>query len=194
MGKLSGLGQETSFALSDFLVKVKSGGVGDVLVSLANFLTAAGVTTRNAAMNKGADNIGGATYPSQLEANEIHLTGTVANYGRLDVLVPMDYVAGTTATIVIFGYSDSTNNQTVNYYVGAHAVGSSFSSWNVASNITTAATLGMTANAIVSFNIMTIPAANLVAGALVTVGFKPSAAVTGNIYITGAYLQYTAKL
>lgn len=43
--KLSGLNggaPETTFALSDFLVKVKSGGAGDVLVSLQSFLNVIG--------------------------------------------------------------------------------------------------------------------------------------------------------
>ncbi len=42
MGKLSLLPQESTFTTSDFLVKVKSAGGGDVLVSLTNFLTAIG--------------------------------------------------------------------------------------------------------------------------------------------------------
>lgn len=40
MGKLSLLPQETSFGLSDFLVKSKNGAAGDVIVSLQNFLAA----------------------------------------------------------------------------------------------------------------------------------------------------------
>lgn len=41
LSTLNGGTPETTFSLSDFLVKVKSGGAGDVLVSLQNFLNAA---------------------------------------------------------------------------------------------------------------------------------------------------------
>jgi hypothetical protein len=43
MGKLSALATETTFALSDFLVKIKAAGAGDVKLTLSDFLVAIGV-------------------------------------------------------------------------------------------------------------------------------------------------------
>lgn len=191
--KLSALGQETTFTLSDLLVKVKNSGGGDVLVTLANFLNAAGVTTRRAAFTKTADGANGATI-AQSEANEISFTGTPTGYGRLDMLVPMDYVAGTNATINLMLYSANTNNQAITYFVGSHTSGASFTSWNVQNNQTTAGTINLTANTVSTFAMYTINSANLTAGGLLTAAFRPNAAVTGTIWVQAAYLAYTAKL
>lgn len=45
MGKLSALSQESTFSLSDFFVKVKGAGAGDVLVTLQNIINAIGGKT-----------------------------------------------------------------------------------------------------------------------------------------------------
>ncbi len=193
MGKLSALGIETAFGDTDFFIKVKAAGGGDVLVSAANVRAALGITSRRAPFTKTADGSGGATI-SQQEANEIHFTGTPSGFGRLDLLLPMDYVSGTNATINLVLYSDSTNNQAINYYVGSHASGSSYSTWNIQNNITTGGTIGLTANTISTFALYTIGSSNLAAGNNITLAFKPSGAITGNIYVTQAYLAYTARI
>lgn len=47
MGKLSALPTETSFTLSDFLVKIKAAGAGDVKVTYQNLITFLGVNNYN---------------------------------------------------------------------------------------------------------------------------------------------------
>lgn len=47
MGKLSNLGTETSFALTDYLVKVKAAGAGDVKVTLQNLINFLGANSSN---------------------------------------------------------------------------------------------------------------------------------------------------
>lgn len=196
MGRLSALPTETTFTSADFVTKIKGAGGGDVKVLLPDFIKAISVPSllRRAQMFMGADNAGGATYPSQQEANEIAFTGTPANYGRLNVLVPADYASGTAARIKLLAYDASAANMAVIYYIGARKSGDTFSSWNVASNLTTAATLGLSANVVGTFTFPDIPSGNLSAGGSVAMAFRPSAAITGTIYIVGAYLEYTAIL
>lgn len=190
MGKLSGLPIDTTpFASSDYAVKVKAGGAGDVRVPWSSVA----VLTRNVHMIKTNDNTGGVS-TSQQEANEIAFTGTPSAYGRLNQLLPMDYVAGTNATLYLMLWSASANNETINYYIGSHFNGQTYSAWNVANSLTTTAGINLTANVISNFAMATIPAANLVAGCNIACAFKPASAITGTIYVKEAFLQYTAQL
>jgi hypothetical protein len=143
--------------------------------------------------NKGSDGAGGVSI-TQTEASEITFTGTPSEFGRLDVLMPMDYVAGTTATVHLIGYSASVNNQELLYYLSSHAVGSTFSSWNIQNSVVTSTGIGMnTANVIVDYPLFTIPAADLAAGSQITSAFRPNTAVTGTVLFTEAYLSYTGQ-
>ena len=194
MGKLSALPTETTFGSTDFLVKVKAAGGGDVKVLTSDFVKAISVPSllRRAPMILGADNSGGASM-SQLEANDISFTGTPTNYGRIGGQIPMDYLSGTTATINLLVYSASTNNQTVVYYIGSHGIGA-FTTWNIASSLTTTATLGLTATNMVKFTFPAISAGSLTAGNFISMAFRPSAAITGTIVVVAAYIEYTAIL
>lgn len=149
--------------------------------------------TRRVHMFLAADGTGGTTL-TQLEASDVTFTGTPSTYARLNCILPMDWTSGTTATVKLVFYSTSANNQALNYYLGAHASGSTFSSWNIQNNIVTGSTIGVVANTIATFSLYTIAAASLSAGVPITVAVKPNSAVTGNLILTHAYLEYTADM
>lgn len=149
---------------------------------------------RWATFNKASDNTGGVVV-SQNEANEIAFTGTPSAFGRLDLLIPQDYVSGTTATVNLVIFSGNTNNQSINYNLSSRASSSTFASyWNIQNNITTGSTINLSTNLISTFPLYTIAAANLAAGSLIAIAFRPSSAITGTIFVTEAYLSYTADM
>jgi hypothetical protein len=195
MGRLSALPTETTFTSTDFVTKIKAAGGGDVKVLLPDFVKAISVPSllRRAEMQRTADGANGATI-TQIEANEIQFTGTPTGYGRLNITVPMDYASGTAARIKLLVYSGNINNQAMIYYIGARKSGDAFTSWNVASNLTSAATLNLAANTMATFTYPDIASGNLSAGGFVGMATRPSAAITGNIWIVGAWLEYTAIL
>lgn len=194
MTKISLLPADTAPTLTDYVptVDVETGTTKKATINSIKTVIAPS-QLRRVHMFLNADNTGGAVM-TQLEANDLSFSGTPTNYGRLNCIVPMDYVAGTTATIKLVMYGASANNQTINYYVGAHTTGSTFTSWNLQNNQTTAAAIGLTANTIGTFSLYTIAAANLAAGAAISVAFRPSSAVTGTLVVTHAYLEYTASV
>lgn len=194
MTKISLLPTDSSPSLTDQVptVDVETGLTKKTTLNSIKTLIAPGLT-RRVHMFLGADGTGGAIM-SQTEANDLSFTGTPANYGRANCIVPMDWVSGTTATIKIVMYNASASNQAINYYVGARASGATYAAWNIQNNITTGATINLTANVISTFSMYTIAAASLAAGMPITIAFRPNAAITGFICVTHVYLEYTASV
>lgn len=195
MPKISTIQTNASPVLGDKLLGVQVAGPTDVLITLSALQALiAPQRTRRAQFLINADGTGGATNSTNEGSPEIMFTGTPTSYGRGSLLVPMDYVSGTTANLVLCLRSDSANNETINYYIGSRATnGAAYTTWNVASYYTTVAGVNLTANVTGEFTLATIPAANLTAGGFVAFAVKPQTAITGNIYLTAAYLSYTAS-
>jgi hypothetical protein len=192
MTKISALPSNTTPALIDTIPIVSSGVTNKMTISDLKALIAP-QQTRRAEMAKTSDATGGVSI-SQQEANEIAFTGTPANYGRLNVMVPMDYVANTNINVKLFMYGTGANNQGMNFYLGLHTPGQTLSSWNIQNNANTASGVNLTANVFSTFTLYTISGASITAGANVTIALRPNAAITGSIYISSAYLEYTASV
>lgn len=196
MTKISQLPSDTAPSLTDSVptLDIETTTTKRVLLSDIKVLIAP-QRTRTAQFQIGADNgTTGAIYPTQQEANEVRFNGTPTGYARLNLMVPQDYVAGTTATISLGLYADNANAQLYNYYISSRPLsgGGVFTSWNVQNNQLTASASTSTTPSIL--NVYTIPSASLAAGNNITVAVKPNSAVTGFIYLVAAYLTYTASI
>lgn len=149
--------------------------------------------TRFVMFDTRADGSGGAVDGNNEGSPETAFTGTPTGYMRGRLIVPNDYVSGTTAILHVVSRATNTANHTTIHYVGARssATGTAWSAWNVASNISTT-NVSFTANQMRDHSVLTIPAANLSTGGNIMFAYRISTAITGTIYSVAAYLEYTA--
>lgn len=135
---------------------------------------------------------GGGAIEAHSGGPEVQFSGTPTGYARGWCTLPSDYVPGTDATLHILSRSDSTNsNETVRKYVGTHTPGETWSStWDEISASTY--TLSWATNEYKDDAVEVIASSNLTAGDLIIFAWRVDTAITGNIYVTGAYVEYTA--
>lgn len=139
------------------------------------------------------DNTGGAVDSAQIGSPEVAFTGTPTNYGRASGIIPVNYAGGTIA-IKVYLFSANANNQSLNYYVGSHTNGGSVStSWNIQSNQTSATSINLSANTMKEFTVYTIPAGTVTAGNYFALAIRPNAAITGTIWYSACFLEYSAN-
>lgn len=148
--------------------------------------------TRAIPMGLGTDNAGGATNSNTLGMPAAQFAGTPTSYMRCSGIIPEDYVAGTDIVIRIKAYASNTNaaHSSVRY-VNVDAVGDSLAPlWDVDSAVTTT-NLAFTANILKEIDI-TVAAANCSAGALVSLAWRISTAITGTLWVESVSIRYTA--
>jgi hypothetical protein len=143
----------------------------------------------------GCDNVGGALNSQQIGVPEVSFSGTPTNYGRASGIMPADYAGGTIAVKVYLWSGSAGNNQAMNYYIADWRDASSLAggTWNVQSNQTTGATIGLAINTMKAFTLYTIPAGTVQAGDYIAMAMRPNAAVTGTIVYAACWLEYTAE-
>ena len=149
--------------------------------------------TRTVMFDTRADGTGGAVDGQNEGSPETAFTGTPTGYMRGRLIVPNDYVSGTTAVLHVVLRATNTGTHTSIHYVGSRssADGTAWSSWNVQSGVSTTS-ISFTAAQIKNQSVYTIPAANLSAGQFIAVAYRISTAITGTIYGLAMYLEYTA--
>jgi len=149
--------------------------------------------TRYVMFDTRADGSGGAVDGQNEGSPETAFTGTPTGYIRGRLIVPSDYVSGTTAVWHMVLRATNTGTHTSIHYVGSRSSndGTAWSSWNVQSAVSTTS-IGFTAAQIKNQSVYTIPAANLSAGQFIVFAYRISTAITGTIYAVASYLEYTA--
>ena len=147
---------------------------------------------REIMVNVFADNTGGATPSITLGQSAVAFTGTPTGFARMNTIVPQDYVAGTDVVLRIRTYASNTATHTARRYVNADAVGDSLSTpWDVDSNVQTTG-LSYTANTLKEIDV-TIAAAHITAGCLISMAWRIETAITGTVWVEGIGLRYTAN-
>lgn len=149
--------------------------------------------TRTVMFDTRADGSGGAVDGQNEGSPETAFTGTPTGYIRGRLIVPNDYVSGTTAVIKLVMRATNTGTHSSVHYVGCRssATTTSWTAWNEQSGITTGS-LGFVAAQMYTQSVYTIPSTNLSTGAFVTVAYRISTAITGTIYGLAMYLEYTS--
>lgn len=148
--------------------------------------------TRTAPIRIQADNTGGAV-TSNNEGPEVQFSGTPTGYARGVARVPEDWVPGTDILIKLTTRASATNSgEGTTHFVGIHKHGDTFASWNEQSSI--AGNQSWTIDVINEFTMYTIPAANIEAGDYITFAWRVNTALSGNVYLVNAFLEYTADM
>lgn len=148
--------------------------------------------TRYAAIRVKADGANGAT-ESNDEGPEVQFTGTPTGFARGVVKVPADWVPGTDILIKLQTRAPSTNSSKgTAQFVGLHKDGDTFSAWNEQNNVS--GTQSWTAGVVKEITMYTIPNASIEAGDYIVFAWRPTAALTGNVYLCNAYIAYTADM
>lgn len=146
--------------------------------------------TRKVPMMTRADGSGGAVETNNFVPGTA-FTGTPTGYVRGSVTVPSDYASGD-VTINLVTRSTATANENTLYFVGCFSVGDSTSTvWNVHNSVAGNETFTADTLQVKTIN---IAAANVAAGDFVGFAWRVSTAITGTIYVEGAYLEYTADM
>lgn len=194
MTKISLLPSDTAPSLTDSVATFDVETASTKRVTLSDIKTLLlPQQTRRAEFFIQADGIAGTT-ASNNEGPEVLFTGTPTGYGRARVLIPKDYVASTSAKIILMFRSDSANNQALTYFVGSRATnGASFTAWNIANSLTSGA-IGLTANVTSEFLLSTLASTSIASGNVINIAVRPASAVTGNLYLYAAVLEYTATV
>lgn len=120
----------------------------------------------------------------------VNFTGTPSEFARASTILPMDYVPGSAVTITIL--VETTNTQSISYlhYVAAVRAGVTTAIWNIINGGTIAA--GSTPSGTCSTLAIACGSTGFQPGDKIAFAAMPNAAVTGTIYISMVYLDYTA--
>ena len=159
-------------------------------INLNNAEITSTITKRHQLLIK-ADNTGGAIDSNYLGSPEIKFSGTPTNYGRASGVVPLDYAGGAIKLMVhLWGTSISSNS--LNYYVANYGVGDTVATWNIQNN-QTYSPINFSANKLKETNFYTISDGVVTAGDYIGFAIRFTSAITGDIYMTGAWLEYTGN-
>lgn len=139
----------------------------------------------------GADAGGGAVLNYSV-GPAIAFTGTPGAFARITGRVPDDYAGGNVTINLYFRATDTNTGETTNYYLGCSGVGDVYSSWNIASNITSQSVSFSTTVSKLTLN-TTIPDASIDAGDIIQIAWRPSSALTGTVYLIGATMSYSSN-
>ena len=148
--------------------------------------------TREVLMGLGTDGSGGATSSNTLGQPAAIFAGTPTGYARSSGIIPQDYVAGTDIVLRVHTYASNTNASHSHVrYINVDAVGDSLATlWDVDSAVTVTG-VSFTANILKHIDI-TVAAANCSAGALVSLAWRISTAITGSVWVEAFTMRYTA--
>lgn len=139
-----------------------------------------------------SDGTGGAS-DSFNEGREIAFTGTPTGFGRGRGLIPNDYASGNVSVKFIVRATSANNIQWI-YYMASRSNSAAWSAWNIAGGLTQTFNIA-NANQMYEFTVATtISGANVGAGYQMALAMRPNVAVTGTIYLTNAWLEYTADM
>lgn len=139
----------------------------------------------------GADSGGGAALDFS-DGPAIAFTGTPVGFGRGNTRVPDDYSSGD-VTLKLYLRSTATNtSESTAYYIHTQGVGGVYSAWNIANNITTqTATFSSTISSL-TLN-TTIADANIDAGDIVQLAWRPTSALSGTVYLLAICMVYSSN-
>lgn len=135
---------------------------------------------------------GGGAAQNTSDGPAIAFTGTPAGFARVAMRIPDDYSSGDVSINLYFRSTDTNSNESTNYYLGCHSVGDVYSSWNIASNITSqTASFSTTVSKLTLTN--AVPDASADAGDIISLAWRPSSALTGTLYLLAVTAGYTSN-
>lgn len=163
------------------------------LQSLTEWITASMIAnrTREIPITLSADGSGGAVASINLGAPAVAFSGTPSQFARMNTILPQDWVSGTDAVIRLRLYAASGGTYNAKRYVNVDTAGDSLSTlWDVDSNVASTGHV-FTANILKEIDV-TIAAANLSAGCMISMAWRLDSALTGTVFLEAASLRYTA--
>jgi hypothetical protein len=110
----------------------------------------------------------------------------------MNTLVPEDYSGGDITIKLYFRSTTTNSSEATAYYIHCQGVGGVYSAWNIANNITTQTASFSTTLSELTLN-TTIADANVDAGDIIQLAWRPTSALSGTVYLIAGMIVYNSN-